>query len=139
MNLIIKEGMLIEDIQKRFSDFYPLLKIEFFRNKHALNTLSPKQEKLPEHTAIALSNRNSHTTSIDISQKVTVGALEKECWNKTGFSVQVFRKYRNLWIETSLTDYWTLEKQSNTAAQYAVSDEKSFRQQMMVDRRYDME
>ena len=138
MELIIKGGMLVRDIQKSFNDLYPLLKIEFFRNKHAVNSLSPKQEKLPERTAIALAMANSDVTSIDISQTVTVGALEQELWKKTGFSAQVFRKSRNLWIETSLTDNWTLEKQSNTAAQFVMPDEKSFRQQM-DDRKYDME
>jgi hypothetical protein len=138
MKLIIKEGMLVREIQESFNAMYPLLKIEFYRNKHAMNRLSPKQEKLPARAAISLAGGDGKTTSIDVSESVTVGALEQEFWKKTGFSAQVFRNSRNLWIETSLTDSWTLEKQSNTAAQFAIPANKSFSQQMN-DRKYDME
>ncbi|MFI5153964.1 MAG: hypothetical protein ACHQET_11560 [Chitinophagales bacterium] len=138
MELIIKDGMLIKDFQKSFNDLYPLLKIEFFRNKHAMNRLSPMPDKLPVRSAISLVHSDGNIANIDVSENVTVGALEQELWNKTGLSAQVFRKSRNLWIETSLTDKWTLEKQSKTAEQFVMPEEKSRRQQI-DDQKYDME
>jgi len=138
MILTIKEGMYIRDIQKLFNENYPYLKIEFFRHKHGLRQLSPKLEKLSESTIVPLRNGHAKTWSLDMSKDRTVGEFEKECWEKTGVAVQVFRKSRNLWIETSLTDNWTLEKQNELAASFAHPDERS-PEQKLEDQRFDEE
>jgi hypothetical protein len=136
MNLTVKEGMYIRDIQKVFNEEYPYLKIEFFRHKHGLRQLSPKKERLDPFTVIPLSNGHAKTWSLDAGKEITVGEFEKECWEKTGVAVQVFRKSRNLWIETSLTDNWTLEKQNELAASFAYPDERT-QEQKMEDQRFD--
>jgi hypothetical protein len=138
MKLIVKEGMYIHDIQKAFNDEYPHLKIEFFRRKHGMRQLSPKKERLDPFTTIPLSNGHAKTSSLDAGKEITVGAFEKECWEKTGVAVQVFRKSRNLWIETSLTDNWTLEKQNELAASFNHPDDRTL-DQKMEDQRFDNE
>jgi hypothetical protein len=138
MKLTIKEGMYIRDIQQAFSEIYPFLKIEFFRHKHGMQQLSPKKEKLDSYTTIQLSNNYTGPCSLDVSKDITVGEFEKDCWEKTGVAVQVFRKSRNLWIETSLTDNWTLEKQNELAASFTNPDERTF-EQKMEDQRFDEE
>jgi len=50
--------------------------------------------------------------ALHISPEHTVAEMETELWEKFGLSVQIFRKSGNLWIETSLTDSWTLERQN---------------------------
>jgi len=136
MKLKINVGMCIRDIQKQFSDEYPYLKIEFFRHKHGLRQLSPKKERLDPITIIPLNNGHAKNWSLDAGKNITVGEFEKECWEKTGIAVQVFRKSRNLWIETSLTDGWTLEKQNELAESFAHPDERSL-EQKMEDQQFD--
>jgi hypothetical protein len=138
MKLTIKEGMYIRDIQQEFSENYPFLKIEFFRHKHDMQQLSPKKEKLDPFTIIPLRDGQTRTLTLDMSAEVTVGEFEKECWEKTGVALQVFRKSRNLWIETSLTDKWTLEKQNELAASLARPDERT-PEQKIEDRQFDEE
>jgi hypothetical protein len=42
-----------------------------------------------------------------------VSELEQLLGNRYGLGVQVFRKAGNSWVETILTDSWTLEEQNN--------------------------
>ncbi|HEY6978517.1 MAG TPA: hypothetical protein VH396_19600, partial [Chitinophagaceae bacterium] len=50
---------------------------------------------------------------IDISKQRTVAQLEEDFKELFGLHAQLYRKLGNLWIETSLTDDWTLEQQNN--------------------------
>ncbi len=57
--------------------------------------------------------RKMHNEGIvDISIDKTVAELESELWIKFGLSAQVFRKTGSVWVETNLTDAWTLERQN---------------------------
>jgi hypothetical protein len=138
MKLAVNEGMYIRDIQKEFNETYPFLKIELFKHKHGTGELSPKKERLDPYTIIPLLNGYAKKWSLDISKHITVSEFEKEFWEKTGVAIQVFRKSRNLWIETSLTDNWTLEKQNELAASFAHPDERTL-EQKMEDQRFDGE
>ncbi|HVX27352.1 MAG TPA: hypothetical protein VHB70_13470, partial [Parafilimonas sp.] len=51
---------------------------------------------------------------IDISNEVTVAELENQ-FGDIGLIAEVFRKSGNVWIESSLTDNWTLQQQNNEA------------------------
>lgn len=42
----------------------------------------------------------------------TVLQLEKDIWEALGIAAQVYRRSGDLWIETSLTDDWTLNRQN---------------------------
>ena len=42
----------------------------------------------------------------------TVSELEESFYNKTGISAQVFRKSGISWLQTIVTDSWTLEQQN---------------------------
>jgi hypothetical protein len=138
MKLTVTEGMYIRDIQKAFNEEYPYLKLEFFRHKHGMRQLSPKKERLDPLTIIPFSDGQAKSWSLDAGKEITVGEFEKECWEKTGVAVQVFRKSHNLWIETSLTDNWTLEKQNELAASFNQPDDRSL-DQKMEDQRFDGE
>lgn len=108
----INQGMRLRDIQKDFNAIYPYLKLEFFRKPHPEKKLSPKAEKInPEESVKKISRIYDHH-NINIESSRTVADLEQEFWDSFGLSAQVFRKSGNLWIETSLTDNWTLDKQN---------------------------
>ena len=49
---------------------------------------------------------------ITISPEMTVDELERGFDELYGLSVQVFRKSGKVWLETSVTDAWTLAKQN---------------------------
>ena len=43
---------------------------------------------------------------------MTVNELEQRFSDVYGLGVQVFRKSGNVWLETTVTDGWTLEQQN---------------------------
>jgi hypothetical protein len=53
----------------------------------------------------------SGRTVIDIGNNITVIELENQ-FADMGLMAEVFRKSGNVWIESSLTDNWTLQQQN---------------------------
>jgi len=53
-----------------------------------------------------------HNT-IGISDSMKVGELEKKLQEQFGGMVQLFRKSGNLWMETRMTQNWTLGEQND--------------------------
>jgi hypothetical protein len=43
---------------------------------------------------------------------MTVTDFENALMDQFGLSAQVFRRSGNLWLETTITDYWTLKQQN---------------------------
>jgi hypothetical protein len=103
----------IEEVQKIFSAAYPFLKIEFFRNGHGRQQHSYKKDMLSNHTRLGDASRNLREGDIVISDSMTVEQLEKGLYENFGLAMQVFRKSGNIWLETTMTDGWTLKQQND--------------------------
>jgi hypothetical protein len=119
MHLGIEQGKRIMDIQKEFNTLYPYLKLEFFRNLSPQNNLSAKAEKIRPEELIHKIIRLKDPGSINIDGKRTVAQLVEDFWGNFGLSALVFRKSGNLWIETSLTDSWTLVRQNKIGESFS--------------------
>lgn len=139
MNIIVNAGTKVSEIKKQFSDVYPYLKIEFFKRPHAKNKLSSETDRIVTDKPIALITKISTDANIDISGKRTVLQVEQDFWKTFGLSVQVFRKAMNMWIETTLTDSWTLESQNSEGKMFSTSEFNDNSEQQFEDRRMDME
>jgi len=106
------KDLKISDVQQMFSSEFPYLKIEFFKKPHKEFKGSPKKELLSEETLIAEILQKDG--SIEFSENNTVREVEKMFENAFGLHVQIFRKSGNTFLETSVTDNWTLQKQNDT-------------------------
>jgi len=100
--LQIEPGKQIKQIQAAFNTRYPYLKIEMMK-QHA-----GRAEAMQEHEVMP----KLPSTSISIGNWQTVALLEQEFLEKAGLKVKVYRKFCNVWIETTLTNDWTLEQQN---------------------------
>lgn len=91
---------------------FPYLKIEFFSKVHKAGGGSPKKQmKQPDKTLGEC--RTIHTAGkINITPTMTVAELEKNFSTVYGLSTQVFRKSGKVWLETTVTDGWTLQQQN---------------------------
>ncbi|HQQ94064.1 MAG TPA: hypothetical protein PLQ93_05885 [Bacteroidia bacterium] len=112
MKITINDHRKIHAIQEEFNKAFPYLKIEFFSKPHSSGGQSSK--KLMKSSAKTLGEcRTIHNKgSIVISPELTVDELEQRFMDVYGLSVQVFRKSGKVWLETSVTDGWTLAKQN---------------------------
>lgn len=113
--LTLENQCSIKTLQELFNRQYPYLKIEFFKEVHSSFKFSTKSVKVSPDEKIGCNNAEGISSGeiIDISKEKTVAALEKDLQDKTGLVAQVFRKSGKVWIETSLTDDWTLGQQNN--------------------------
>lgn len=112
MKIKITDRRKIYAIQKEFSAMFPFLKIEFFSKPHKPGAGSPK--KLVKSAAKTLGEcRSIHRNgSITITPAMTVAELEQHFSDVFGLSAQIFRQSGKTWLETTVTDGWTLEEQN---------------------------
>ena len=100
--LQIETGKQVKQIQAAFNTRYPYLKIEMLRRHGS------KAEAMKENDVIT----KVPAATISVDNQQTVARLEQEFLEKAGLRVKVYRRFCNVWIETTLTDDWTLEQQN---------------------------
>ena len=113
MYLHIAPNSLISDIQNEFNQVYPFLKIEFFNNKSFIRSNFSASHLIPPHRKIGECQLGIKDNDIVIEQVMKVSTLEKLFKEQFNLAVKVLRKSGNLWLETTMTDNWTLEQQNN--------------------------
>jgi len=116
MEININRDTTVQAIQKQFNAYYPYLKIEFFKdvpkNKPIL-----KAEIFVMMESLKRIDNFYEGKIIDVGEKRTVHEVSQDFENMFGLSAHVFRKSGNVWVETSLTEDWTLEDQNKEGEQ----------------------
>jgi hypothetical protein len=112
MKITINDQRKIFAIKEEFNKAFPYLKLEFFSKSHTKDGVSSK--KIVKHNNKTLGEcRTIHNNGeIEITPNMTVADLEQNFSNVYGLGVQVFRESGKVWLETTLTDGWTLEEQN---------------------------
>ncbi|OQP48928.1 hypothetical protein [Niastella populi] len=114
MQLLINGERLVRDVQQDFSRIYPYLKIEFFRMNGLNKELALKQNQIRHDQQLRLAKgRDIHKGDLVIEDAMSVLDLEKAFMSKFGLLTQVFRRSGNIWLETSITDGWSLKQQND--------------------------
>lgn len=118
MKIKITDTDSILHIQDTFSKKYPFLKIEFFSVKHKIHSGSRKEFIIPNNSLIKNCRTKHNEGVLNIHPYTTVAELERQFEEIFGLYIQVFRKSGDVWIETTVTDDWTLEKQNTEAESF---------------------
>jgi len=111
MKLFIEKESLTEEVKKKITTCYPFLKIEFYKKQPAHIKTTQKKEAMPYHLPLIQFKNTGGKTVIDMGHNITVAELEDQ-FASLGLLSEVFRKSGNVWIETSLTNNWTLQQQN---------------------------
>jgi hypothetical protein len=101
---------VIGDVQKDFTTAYPFLKLEFYRNTSGRLGSTIRQNLIK--TVLLNIAGNQKEGDLEITDSMTVGQLEQSFHDKFGMMVQVSRKSGPIWLETTMTDSWTLKQQN---------------------------
>jgi hypothetical protein len=112
MKISINDHRKIHAIQDEFNQVFPYLKIEFFSKPHISGGQSSKKMMKSSSKTLGECRTIHNKGSITISPEMTVDELEQRFMDVYGLSIQVFRKSGKVWLETTVTDGWTLEKQN---------------------------
>lgn len=134
MTINISEKRQINDVQKEFNAYFPFLKIEFFKKSHGINKPSPAQRMFAHSLAISEARTSKEEGYLELGPEMTVAELEQSFWTKYGLSVQVFRKSGNLWLETTMTDKWTLSQQNKHGLEISMPATKTDDTEIDYDR-----
>ena len=110
--MTINDNSTIREIQAEFSKMFPGLKIEFYRSKHDEFGGSKLSDQLHPDQIIKDIRKVDTEGDITIYPDMTVLVLENLFEEKFGLNAQVFRKSKDIWLQTSVTDHWTLEIQN---------------------------
>ncbi|MBC8157511.1 hypothetical protein H7X64_05025 [Armatimonadetes bacterium] len=111
MTLHISENRKISEVQEDFNRLYPFLKIDFYRSNVG-STGFPERKHLQNSITIQAAGLIKNG-NFEISDSMTVGQLEDIFITEFGLSVQASRKSGILWLETTMTDKWTLKQQND--------------------------
>ena len=109
MKLILLKNRPIRDVQNAFNKEYPFLKLEFYK------PASESQPSVKSHLSYSTLQKDAglkRDGEVEINNEITVAELEKSFLALFGLNVQVSRKSGMLWLETTMTDKWSLEKQN---------------------------
>ena len=101
---------------------YPYLRIDFFRELNGRLGSSLKQKL--NRTAKLSSAGKLREGDVEIYDAMTVGQLEKAFREYFGIEMQVSRKSGPVWLETTVTDKWTLKQQNEHGRELSVPVKK---------------
>lgn len=113
MQLTINDDRKLFAIQEEFTAQFPYLKLEFFSKPHKVG--APSSKKIMKHPSSTIGEcRVIHNSgTLTLTPNMSVSDLEQSFADVYGLSVQIFRKSGRVWLETTVTDGWTLEKQND--------------------------
>jgi uncharacterized pyridoxal phosphate-containing UPF0001 family protein len=115
MEITIDQTKKLSDIQTEFCKRFPCLKIEFYKQAHTAGEGSPKEKTIDSNLTINEVQIEKEIGVIKITGLMTVAELESSFSNTFGLSAQVFRKSGSIWLQTTVSDHWTLAEQNQKA------------------------
>lgn len=123
MILRIDDHKTVGEVQDKFNECFPYLKIDFFKKSHHVKKPSDEKDLIGAGYKIG-DIRKKHTIgNMEIYSWNTVATIEQAFKERYGLHVQILRKENNHWVQTTKTDIYTLKKQSEMAMHAANSIE----------------
>jgi hypothetical protein len=104
----------VKEMQDQFSERFPFLRINFFKNSKPGSDLSgPRILLFSPEILFKDINPEIRDGEFFVPESMTVLELEKHFNEMFGLSIQILRKSGNLWLDTSRTNSWTLKEQDD--------------------------
>lgn len=117
MILNINDNQFIIDLQEKFEECFPLLKIEFYDKPCPCGKLPPPHQLLPANLRLSDCRRQHDPGLLDIKSYYKTGRIEMDFKEIFGLYVQIFRRENNKWVGTCRTKNLTLQQQAEIAKQ----------------------
>ncbi len=106
----VNKNRMVGDLQEEFSKAYPFLKLEFY-TPGSYNRARGIKQRLTKSSLMRTAGLKEEGEFI-VTDAMIVRDLENTFQHKFGALVQVSRKSGPIWLETTLTDSWTLKQQN---------------------------
>lgn len=114
MQIIIDDTKNVQTLQTEFNQLFPYLQLLLVKMQSGQESgkVMQDQPQLTQHTSLLQYRITNDTTPFYIYPEMTVAELEQQFTKHYGLEPVILRKSGNVWIETSITDDWTLEEQN---------------------------
>lgn len=112
MEIYISEEDVLRNIQNKFHEVYPYLKLECYLCPHDQGGGTANNKKLPGDTPIEEIRLIHSFGWIDISEHRIVAEVERDFYRDMGLAIQIFRRSRSGWLQTTRTDDLSLGEQN---------------------------
>lgn len=113
MRLTIEGARSLQEVRQDFNAAYPYLMLEFFKPVFSRSALPSAGNMLLPSMKVRDARRSQHDGYVELEDLMKVAELERTFKELYGLNVQVFRKSGNIWLETTMTDGWTLKQQND--------------------------
>lgn len=110
MEIIVHDNSKLAFIQEEFSSAFRYLKLEFPALTAAAS--GPARTKPLNGTTVAEAAKATSSQKLTIVPSMTISTLKERFISDFGLPVQVKRRFGSTWVETTVTDGWTLEEQN---------------------------
>jgi hypothetical protein len=116
MFLKIHDAMSIGEVEERFNDCFPLLKLELYSLSHKQNQGSGRRYQYDKDTLIAAARDKHYNGNYEIKSWYSTARVERELKELFDLNVQIFRRDADgNWVQTTHSDGLTLQEQSELA------------------------
>jgi hypothetical protein len=112
MLLSIRDNKTVSDLQDKFNECFPHLRLEFYHKRHKLNHASLEEQRIKEDLKIGEIRKKHNSGILEIKSWDTTGGIEQRFSEEYGLHVQIFRLENGHWVQSVKTDELTLAEQS---------------------------
>ena len=109
----INRNKSIGELRKEFSEIFQGLKLEFYNHDHKAYATSSPDDMISADQRLDELLDFSDDKEYVINEDISVAQLESDFKEIFNLNIQVFRKSKDLWLQTSATDDWSLAKQNS--------------------------
>lgn len=115
MHIEINDNTTLKNIQHAFSDYYPYLKIAFYKKPHDKYQASSNTDLLYPGKTIG-EIKQTHTSGLlEILPLYRIADVEKEFQQRFSLPVQIMMKQKDKWVQTTGMDDFTLKELNEIA------------------------
>jgi glycerol-3-phosphate O-acyltransferase len=110
MHIEINDNTTIRSIQETFSDFYPYLQLEFYNRPHDKYEASSEDNLIFPGKTIGEIKQTHVSAILEIQPLSKVADIEGEFMKRFGLTIQILRKEKSHWEQTTGMDDFTIKE-----------------------------
>jgi hypothetical protein len=104
----------IANVREEFCRLFPFLRLEFYTQVQRPQGPGTRKHTIADEALLRNLDLGSEAEFV-ITEQMPVSQLEHLFQEKFGVGAQVYRRFGNVWLETSVTSDWTLQRQNEHA------------------------
>ncbi|MBK7377037.1 MAG: hypothetical protein KTQ13_01655 [Ferruginibacter sp.] len=129
MYIEINDNTVIRDIQQKIADYYPYLQVKFYSKPHKKYEASDPGDQVSPAKKISEVRQTHVSALLEITPVSRIRDIESEFQQRFGLSVQILRKEKGIWVQTTGMDDFTLKELNvlsrNSSDEYILSEPDS--------------